>query len=332
MSKFKHPIDLKAAADAASSFVPVDVTLAELVQAHSLAKPRLELELRLRKWCDPVHGFGHESAWSISSERLQKAAEALVESGYATSTVNRDIGALGQVYRWAVVNRRMAPRGFISPTLAVKRFEEKIRYVASSEQDILSLRLAAKMGRDRLFTLFVWMLVDSGARKSELLQRSWQELDIVGGKLIVPRTKNGDSRTLFFTPETMALAKRLKPALTAGSGDRLIFAGKNGITPICYRKKWSSMTGMLRRPDLRVHDIRHWVAASLLRNGVGVGVASQILGHRDQTMLLRRYGHLDHMSLLEAQQVRWQSVSASTAQLNPTWSFDDSCIARAGQD
>jgi integrase len=197
MRKFKHPVDLKAAADAASFLVPVDVTLAELVQAHSLAKPRLELELRLRKWCDPVHGFGHESAWSISSERLQKAADALVEAGYATSTVNRDIGALGQVFRWAIVNRRMAPRGFVSPTLSIKRFEEKIRYVASSEQDILSLRLAAKMGKDRLFTLFVWMLVDSGARKSELLQRSWQDLDIPGGKLIVPRTKNGDSRTLF---------------------------------------------------------------------------------------------------------------------------------------
>jgi integrase len=321
MRKIKHPVDLKAAADAASFPVPVDVTLAELVQAHSLAKPRLELELRLRKWCDPVHGFGHESAWSISSERLQKAADALVEAGYETSTVNRDIGALGQVFRWAIVNRRMAPSGFVSPTLYIKRFEEKIRYVASSEQDILSLRLAAKMGKDRLFTLFVWMLLDSGARKSELLHRSWQDLDISGGKLIVPRTKNGDSRTLFFTPETMSLAKRLKPALAVGSADRLIFAGRNGITPICYRKKWSSLTGMLRRPDLRVHDIRHWVAASLLRNGVGIGVASQILGHRDQTMLLRRYGHLDHMSLLSAQQMRWQLVSASTARLNPTWSL-----------
>ena len=136
----------------------------------------------------------------------------MVEAGYASSTVNRDIGALGQVFRWAIVNRRMAPRGFISPTVAVKRFEGKIRYVASSEQDILSLRLAAKMGRDRLFTLFVWMLLDSGARKSELLQRTWQDFDLAGGKLIVPRTKNGDSRTLFFTPETLALAKRLKPA------------------------------------------------------------------------------------------------------------------------
>jgi hypothetical protein len=60
---------------------------------------------------------------------------------------------------------------------------------------------------------------------------------------------------------------------------------------------------------------------ALLRNGVGVGVASQILGHRDQTMLLRRYGHLDHMSLQDAQHLRWQLVSASTARLNPTWSL-----------
>ena len=163
------------------------------------------------------------------------------------------------------------------------------------------------------------MLVDSGARKSEVLHRTWQELDIPSGKVIVPRTKNGDSRMLFFTSETMALAKRLKPTLATGSADRLIFAGKSGTAPICYRKKWSSLTGMLRRPDLRIHDIRHWVAASLLRNGVGVGVASQILGHRDQTMLLRRYGHLDHLSLQEAQQQRWQPLSASATQLNPTW-------------
>jgi integrase len=135
----------------------------------------------------------------------------------------------------------------------------------------------------------------------------------------VPRTKNGDSRTLFFTAETMALAKRLKPTSAIGAVNRLIFAGKNGITPICYRKKWSSMTGLLRRPDLRVHDIRHWVAASLLRNGVCV--ASQILGHRDQSMLLKSYGHLDHMSLQDAQQMRWQSESTSTAQLKPTWSL-----------
>jgi hypothetical protein len=65
---------------------------------------------------------------------------------------------------------------------------------------------------------------------------------------------------------------------------------------------------------------------------VGVGVASQILGHRDQTMLLRRYGHLDHMSLLDAQQARWQTVSESTAKLNPTWSLSEYFAARVDKE
>jgi hypothetical protein len=42
------------------------------------------------------------------------------------------------------------------------------------------------------------MLADSGARKSELLERTWNDLDISNAKMIVPMTKNGDSRTLFF--------------------------------------------------------------------------------------------------------------------------------------
>ena len=85
MRKFHSPVNLKAAADAALHTVAVDVTLAELVQAHALARPSLELELRLRKWCDPVLGFGHESAWAISSERLINAAQALIDAGYAFS-------------------------------------------------------------------------------------------------------------------------------------------------------------------------------------------------------------------------------------------------------
>jgi len=169
------------------------------------------------------------------------------------------------------------------------------------------------------------MLADSGARKSELLERSWNDLDIANAKMLVPMTKNGDSRTLFFSPATMSLAKQMRPSFSQVTNlsnpklhiHRLIFAGKNGITPINYRKKWTSLTSMLCRPELRIHDVRHWVAASLLRSGVGVGVASQIMGHRDQTMLLRRYGHLDTCSLQSAQEVRWK---ISDTLMNWIWS------------
>jgi hypothetical protein len=140
MRKFNSPVNLKAAADSFVSEAFIDVTLTELVSAHSIARPLLALHFRLKKWCDLVNGFGAECAWSISSERLQSAAQALIDYGYACSSVNRDIGAIGQVYRWAIVNRRMAPKGFISPTISMLRYKEKVRYVYSNEQEIIDRR------------------------------------------------------------------------------------------------------------------------------------------------------------------------------------------------
>jgi len=70
--------------------------------------------------------------------------------------------------------------------------------------------------------------------------------------------------------------------------------------------------------SLRLAEKRGKDLFSRPNHGVGVLVASQILGHRDQTMLLRRQGHQDHMSQQDEQQVLWRSISESTAQLNPT--------------
>lgn len=144
--------------------------------------------------------------------------------------------------------------------------------------------------RDKRFGLFVAMLADSGCRKSEVLERSWSELDIEGRRLVIPMTKNGDSRTLFFSQETMALATKLKP-----KEDRLIFAGRRhgGSSPINFRRPWEELTKMIGRPELHMHDLRHHVAASLLEAGVTIGVASQVLGHRDHAVLMRRYAHLE---------------------------------------
>lgn len=60
---------------------------------------------------------------------------------------------------------------------------------------------------------------DLGARNSAMLCRAWQVPNICAGKIIVPRTKNGDSRMLFFTRETMASANRFKPTLATSSAE-----------------------------------------------------------------------------------------------------------------
>ena len=62
------------------------------------------------------------------------------------------------------------------------------------------------------------------------------------------------------------------------------------------------------RKDLHMHDIRHAAAANLLRAGVTLGVAAQVLGH-DPAVLARRYGHLETAALRAAQEQAWKQVA-----------------------
>ncbi len=131
----RKTVNLAAALAAATSHEATELTLAELVQA--CASTKLDAcDLRLRKW---LEAFGLQSAWAISAEQLEIAAQAMLDAGYKPSTANRDLSTLGTVYRWAR-ERRLCPRGFRSPTLGVRRFEEGIRRVEVSRAELDALR------------------------------------------------------------------------------------------------------------------------------------------------------------------------------------------------
>ncbi len=127
-------VDLAAAVQLAAEHTPRALTLEELVRAYDSYKCGGECA-RLRKW---PSALGHLSAWDITTECLSAAALAMVEAGYKGSSPNRDLSALGTVYRWAI-ERRFAPRGFRSPTLGAKRFKEDIRRVYVDEEEVLAV-------------------------------------------------------------------------------------------------------------------------------------------------------------------------------------------------
>lgn len=275
---------------------PADLTLAELVRAFGAARCDGS-DTRLRKW---VKCFGTQSAWAIPSEQFEHAAQAMLHHGYKPSAVNRDLSALGSAYRWARA-KRLTPRGFRSPTLGVRRSEEAIRRVHIERDELSGLLDRALAFRDRRFGVFVSLLIDSGARKSELLERRWAEVDLGRREVLAPVTKNGTPRVLFFTPRTAALIERV---YSSRRPDALVFEGRVPGQPVSFRKAWATATAEAGLPKLRMHDIRHAVAASLLRAGNTLGVAAQVLGH-DPAVLARRYGHLETEALRNAQERAW---------------------------
>lgn len=220
--------DLASAIQTATTSEGTELTLAELSRAFCAAHIG-ESHLRLRKWVD---AFGALSSWLITPEQLEVAAHAMREHGYAGATVNRDLSTLGSMYRWAK-QRRLSPRGFRSPTLGVQRFEERIRRVHIEDADLETLRAGSLAFADRRFGVFVCLLIDTGARKSELLERRWGEVDLAQRQILAPITKNGTPRVLFFSERTEHLIQRVQPKRNPSA---LLFEGRVPGQPVDYKR------------------------------------------------------------------------------------------------
>lgn len=294
-------IDLAAAVAAAAEQPPQALTLEELVRAW--ARTSLDgSDTRLRKW---VAAFGKLCAWELRAEQLEAAAQAMLSHGYKPAAINRDLSALGSAYRWAKT-RRLSPRGFRSPTLDVARLPEPVRRVEITAEKITALRERARGFKDRRFAVFVELLIDTGARKSELLERRWADVDLERREITCEITKTGAPRVLHFRDDTAELMRRVYPKRNP---DSLVFQGRVPGQAISFRKAWVMAVTDIGLPDLHMHDIRHAAAARLLRSGVTLGVAAQVLGHSSQ-ILARRYGHLETASLRRAQEQAWQELTS----------------------
>ncbi|HEY8048945.1 MAG TPA: site-specific integrase [Ramlibacter sp.] len=289
---------LAAALETAATSEGSELTFAELARAYCAAHMD-ESDLRLRKWVD---AFGLLSAWSITTEQLEAAGQAMHRHGYKGSTINRDFGTVGSLYRWAK-KRRLAPRGFKSPTLGMQRFEEEIRRVHIEAADLERIRTVALAYPDRRFGVFVNLAIETGARKSELLERCWKDVDLDAREILAPTTKNGTPRVLFFSERTEQLIRRV---CVKRAAHELVFPGRVPGLPIDYKRAWSALTAQINLPTLHLHDLRHAAAANMLRAGVTLAVAAQVLGH-DPAVLARRYGHLETEALRKAQEASWRA-------------------------
>ncbi len=292
-------IDLRQAMTQVTEHIATEMTFAELAKAYCAVQFD-GADLRLRKWIDC---FGNESAWAITTRQLSLAAEAMMQSGlYKPSSVNRDTSTIGTLYKWAI-RRHLAPAGFVSPSLGLQRFEEGIRRVEIRDTEIAALLAGAKAYTDRRFAVLIRLLAETGARRGEVMGRRWADIDLEARTITVEVTKTGHPRMLFFSAETAALMRRVWPKQP---DEELLFESNRVVGQVIdYRRQWLELTKAIGRPDLHMHDLRHYRAAELLKAGNTVAVAAQVLGH-SSLILQRRYGHLETKTLRAATEASWR--------------------------
>jgi integrase len=142
---------------------------------------------------------------------------------------------------------------------------------------------AAKRCRNSLVDLIIRLAVETGMRRSEILNIRRNDVDAPNRSLLIPETKTGHSRMIPLT--TLASLLLSQAAKGLHEQDRLF-----PITPNAFRLAWERLKRRAGIQDLHFHDLRHEAVSRLFEKGLTVPEVALISGHRDIRML-SRYSH-----------------------------------------
>ena len=140
----------------------------------------------------------------------------------------------------------------------------------------------------------VVILLDTGARYSEIANLEWARLDLTGREIRLWRSKVENESVLYMTDRVhRLLSRRMTDPVP-----RYLFQNRRG-GPRGYAAQ--SIRKAFKRAglnDCSIHTLRHTHATRLIQNGMSIYEVKAILGHTDIKTTLR-YAHLEqtHVSL-----------------------------------
>lgn len=193
---------------------------------------------------------------------------------------NRVLAVLSGIIKHAE-RLSVRPAG-INPCSMVKKFPEtkRRRYLTPDEARRLSAALKEYERHHLRAVLFIYLLIYTGARPSELDRAKWEDLDGTVLRLKIHKTdKTGEERRVFLPPEAMAIVNELP------QDDKYILRRVN------VRYVWHCVRQKADILDLRLYDLRHTFASAALSAGYTLAQIGELLGHKSPTTTMR-YAHL----------------------------------------
>lgn len=173
---------------------------------------------------------------------------------------------------------------------------ERTRFLGDDER--ASLLAACKASENEHLYPVVVFALSTGARKGEVLDLTFNDLDLKRGAAILRDTKNGETRAVPIVKSLHGLLKdhleKVKATyekLEKAPPQRWVFPRADGQAPIDIRTAWETARDRAKLSDFRFHDLRHSTASYLAMNGASLVEIAEVLGHKTLQMV-KRYAHL----------------------------------------
>jgi len=137
---------------------------------------------------------------------------------------------------------------------------------------------------------FIVLLGETGLRLGELHSTTWQDVDHGFDRITVRHSKSRKTRIVPLTPVARKALREMETRRgpTPLIGLQPIFG--EGFNDSWVRKNYHEAVRKAGFESLRLHDLRHAFASSLVRAGVPIPAVADLMGHSTAELVLTRYG------------------------------------------
>lgn len=276
------------------------------VQPRTKKRTYEKYSKQINKHVLPV--LGEYNMDDLTAVTLQKFVAALIDKGLSANTVNGVITLLKTSLQRAV-SVGVAQRQYSDFIVRPKTREKQVECFSKDEQKKIE-RYVFDKNKPKLFGIVFCLY--TGLRIGELLALTWEDVDLQKGIIAVskschdswedgeyvkvidePKTESS-MRIIPFPKQLLPRLKELKKLTKSG----YVIGGEHvhGTQVRSYQKTFETLLKKLKIPHKGFHSLRHTFATRALECGMDVKTLSEILGHKNPMVTLKRYTHsmLEH--------------------------------------
>lgn len=176
-----------------------------------------------------------------------------------------------------------------NPCDGIRKFRENQRERYLTKEELPRFMRALSEENDTLSKAALQLLLYTGCRKNEILSMKWDQVRLDEGRIYLPITKNGRSRSVILNQKAVEVLQ----GLAVRKGCDHVFPSRQGTR----RKHIYDLRHILSRvctlagiEDFTVHSLRHTYATWALASGAHLATLQKLLGHSDINMTIR-YSH-----------------------------------------
>ena len=167
-----------------------------------------------------------------------------------------------------------------NPCIGIRKFPEETRDRFLSADELRRFFEALESEPNTTTRDFVLVALLTGARRSNVLEMKWADLDLEAATWRIGRTKNG-------TPQTVALVEPVVELLRERrrqASSVFVFPGRGRTGHLVEPKKgWSRICKAAGIEGARIHDLRRTMGSWQAMTGASLPVIGKSLNHKSQS-------------------------------------------------